>query len=87
MGNEMSINDALDIIAATKLLAKTFGEDHQAFLSSLCIFWEDRRTILNEAIIKTNNFKKADIVERGKMLGITVHPYEPNDQEATCGNS
>ena len=73
---EMDANKAIDIMNATRLLAETFGEKHQEFLSTLCIFWEHRMPILNEAIVINNKFINADIVERGDMLGIKIHKTE-----------
>ena len=70
---EMTANQAIDIMNATRLLAETFGEEHQEFLSTLCIFWKERMAILNEAITIKNKFLNADIVERGDMLGIKIH--------------
>jgi hypothetical protein len=69
----MTANQAIDIMNATRLLAETFGEDHQEFLSTLCIFWKERMAIINEAITIKNKFLNADIVERGDMLGIKIH--------------
>ena len=69
----MTANQAIDIMKATRLLAETFGEEYQEFLSTLCVFWEKRRATLNEAININNKFLAADIVERGDMLGIKIH--------------
>lgn len=72
----MDARKAIDIMNAISLLADEFGEDRQDFLGSLCLFWGKRRPILNEAIRINNIFYHSDIVERGKMLGITIHTTE-----------
>lgn len=78
---EMDTQQALNIIDAIQTLAEACGEKPQEFLNTLCVFWGHRMPILNEAIQINNKFIKADIVERGKMMGIAIHKAEDGSYE------
>lgn len=69
----MDVNKAISVVSAVKLLAETFGENPQEFGSTLCVFWEHRLPILNDAIKTNNQFVNSDIIKRGEMLGIKIH--------------
>lgn len=74
----MNTSEALDIVRAVKTLAYVFGEVPQEFAKSLCLFYDERLPILNEAIRLHDKFIESDIVVRGKLLGLTIEKSEIN---------
>lgn len=68
----MTTRDALKICEAVNFLSETFGESFQDTCSRLIYFNDQRMAVMKEAVALNNAFAEAPIVERGRMLGITI---------------
>ena len=72
----MDTSKALEITKAMRTLADCFKEDHQEFLNSLILLHKARIEPLTEAINLENEFRDADIIKRGELLGLNVTKTE-----------
>ena len=77
----MTIQTALDIKAALILLSETLHQDFNKTASNICLFDNEKFEILKEASKLWNEFQAADIVERGKMLGLKIKTLDENSYE------
>ena len=72
----MDTKRALEIKKALLLIAEVFDSNVRAIASCLAILNLDRYKILVKASDLWNNFDQAGLVERGKMLGVTITEVE-----------
>jgi hypothetical protein len=68
----MKINKALDIKKALLTLSEELNISWHDLIARICFFDKAPHDILVDASNTWNEFDNADIVERGRMLGITV---------------
>lgn len=68
----LATKDALKVVEALDTLAAFLGLEPHTAGAYLAFFSDERTAKLNEAIRLHNEFREAPIVERGRMLGITI---------------
>ena len=68
----MDTQKALDVKKAIFLFAEIFDTTPDDIVGSISCFSDERFEILKDASLTWNKFESADIVERGKMLGIKI---------------
>lgn len=82
----MNTQTALNVCNAIETLGKVLNMTPGAIVSRIIFFDKEKREILLEAQTKWVKFYKADIVERGAMLGIKIYD-NINDKGEKCYES
>jgi hypothetical protein len=68
----MTHSDALKIVDGFEMIAECAGVETQEVIKRSMFFDEKVHAVVNEAIKLRNEFLGADMVQRGKFLGINI---------------
>lgn len=68
----MTYKDAIDFINAIETIAEHLECDEQNVINKLGVWDTHHKKIINEAIRKYHRFYQMDLVDRGKVFGITI---------------
>jgi hypothetical protein len=71
----MDIEKALEIKKSLLTLMDVLNMEFNDLVAQICFYDDEKLKVLKEASDLWNKFDDADIVERGKMLGINVTVY------------
>jgi hypothetical protein len=72
----MEAKQALEIIRALETIGKALDMEPSQVGSFVCFCDEKKISVINEAATIYNQFIDADIVTRGKMMGIEITEYK-----------
>ncbi len=68
----MTPKQGLDLIKAIMTIAEVTGESFKDLATRIVFLDEARNALVMEAVNHHNAFHEAGIVDRGKMLGLTI---------------